>query len=95
MSRRNKPRTHGQGANRVWPIIVFGVILVAAAVFLLTRPGGGSDSGTPQIVVDQQMIDYGYVKFGETRAFEFTVTNAGGGALRFREKPYIEILEGC
>jgi hypothetical protein len=41
------------------------VILVAAAVLLLTRQGG--DGGTPQIVVDQQQIDYGYVKFGETR----------------------------
>ena len=95
MSRRNKPRAHGHGANVAWPIIVFGVILIAAAVFLLTRPGSVSESGTPQIVVDQQMIDYGYVKFGETRAFEFTVTNAGDGALRFKEKPYIEILEGC
>jgi mannose-1-phosphate guanylyltransferase len=47
------------------------------------------------IAVDRQTIDYGYVKFGETRAFEFAVTNAGDGVLRFKEKPYIEILEGC
>jgi hypothetical protein len=69
------------------------VILVVAAVLLLTRQG--DDGGTPQIVVDQQQIDYGYVKFGETRAFEISVTNTGAGALRFKEKPYIEILEGC
>jgi hypothetical protein len=70
------------------------MILVVAAVLLLTRQGGES-GGTPQIVVDQQQIDYGYVKFGETRAFEIAVTNAGDGALRFKEKPHIEILEGC
>ena len=93
MTRRNRPRTRELGSKFAWPIIVFGVILVGAAVVLLTRPDAGG--GTPQIVVDQQTIDYGYVKFGETRAFEISVKNAGDGALRFMEKPYIEVLEGC
>ena len=93
MGRRQKPRSTGWPPAFAWPIIVFGVILVAAAVLLLTRQG--DDDGTPQLVVDQQQIDYGYVKFGETRAFEIAVTNAGDGALRFKEKPHIEILEGC
>lgn len=93
MSRRNKPRTHGGRTRFVWPLIAFGLILIAAAIFLLTRPGDAG--GSPRIVVDQQRIDYGYVKFGETRAFEIKVTNAGTGTLRFKEKPHIEILEGC
>ena len=93
MARRQKPRRTGGRRAFAWPIIVFGVILVVAAVLLLTRQG--DDGGNPQLVVDQQKIDYGYVKFGETRAFEISVTNAGDGALRFKEKPYIEILEGC
>ena len=93
MGRRQKPRSTGRRAALTWPIIVFGVILVAAAVLLLTRQGG--DGGIPQIVVDQQQIDYGYVKFGETRAFEVSVANKGTGVLRFERKPYIEILEGC
>ena len=93
MGRRQKPRSTGRRAALTWPIIIFGVILVAAAVLLLTRQDGGG--GTPQLVVDQQQIDYGYVKFGETRAFEISLTNTGTGALRFKERPYIEILEGC
>jgi hypothetical protein len=93
MGRRQKPRSTGRRSTFAWPIIVFGVILVVAAILLLTRQG--DDGGTPQIVVDQQQIDYGYVKFGETRAFEISVTNKGTGALRFKERPYIEILEGC
>jgi hypothetical protein len=95
MSQRNKPRTHGQHSNLALPIVIFGVILIVTAIVLLTRRGGGSDSGTPQIVVDQQMIDYGYVKFGETRAFEIVVTNVGDGALKFQKTPYVEVLEGC
>jgi len=93
MGRRNKPRSASRRTALAWPIIVFGVILVVAAVLLLTRQTG--DGGTPQLAVDQQQIDYGYVKFGETRAFEIAVTNKGTGALRFKQKPYIEILEGC
>lgn len=93
MGRRQKPRSTGRRKAFAWPIIVFGVILVAAAVLLLTRQDDGG--GTPQLVVDQQQIDYGYVKFGETRAFEISVANKGTGVLRFEKKPYIEILEGC
>jgi hypothetical protein len=77
------------------PIIIVGGILVVVAAFLVLRPAGGSEGGTPQIVVDQQRIDYGYVKFGETRSFKVAVTNAGDGVLRFEKKPYIEVLEGC
>ena len=94
MSRKNKPRPHGKRTNLAWPLVAFGVILMAAAVFLLTRQGA-DEGGTPRIAVDQQKIDYGYVKFGETRTFSIAVTNTGDGVLRFREKPYIEVLEGC
>ncbi len=95
MSRRNKPRLHGTPRNLAWPIIAFGVILVAGAALLLTRPAGGSAGGTPRIAVDQQRVDYGYVKLGETRTINIAVTNTGDGTLRFKEQPYIEVLEGC
>ena len=96
MSRKH--RRHAQRGRLVWPIMIGGGVLLLAAAFLFASRGGGgggSDSGTPQIAVDQQKIDYGYVKFGETRAFKIAVTNTGDGALRFKQKPYIEVLEGC
>jgi hypothetical protein len=95
MSRRNKARYERRRAGIAWPIIIFGGILVIAAAFLLLRQGGANETGTPQIIADQQSIDYGYVKFGDTRSFEIAVTNAGDGVLRFAKKPYIEVLEGC
>jgi len=117
MSRRDKPRKHAQSPNLAWPIIIFGVILIAAAGFLLMRQRNAGatptitveqtagaalattvdqdTSGAPRVAVDPESIDYGYVKFDELRAFEIAVTNAGTGVLRFGEKPYIEILEGC
>jgi hypothetical protein len=77
-----------------WPLVALGgVLLLFAAFFLANRNGTGG--GTPSVAVDQQKIDYGYVKFGETRSFAVKVTNTGDGTLRFKENPYIEIVEGC
>jgi hypothetical protein len=69
-----------------------GLLLVVAILFARNNGTGG---GTPSITVDQNKIDYGYVKFGETRQFAIQVTNTGDGRLRFKEQPYIEVLEGC
>ena len=81
-----------------WVFVALGGVLLVAAAFLFANRngGGGSDGGgTPSIAVDQQKIDYGYVKFGEDRQFAVKVTNNGDGSLRFKEKPYVEVLEGC
>ncbi len=88
--RRQKPRK-----NFPWLFVAVGGVLLMVAVFLFANKSNGSDGGTPSIAVDQQQIDYGYVKFGENKSFAIKVTNTGDGALRFREKPYIQVLEGC
>ncbi len=91
-------RRQRQQGRAPWPIIlaVAGVVLVVAAFFFANRSSGSAaSSGTPQITVDQQKIDYGYVKFGNNESFRIKVTNTGDGVLRFKEKPYIEVLEGC
>ncbi len=94
-----KQRRQRQSKSFPWPFLVFGgILLIVAAFFLANRTGGGSGgsgSGTPQIAADPQKIDYGYVKFGNNKTFKIKVTNAGTGVLRFKEKPYIEVLEGC
>ena len=77
-----------------WPLVAFGgVLLILAAVLLASR--GGDGGGAPSIVVDQQKIDYGDVKFDTPKTFTIKVTNTGSGTLRFKEEPYIEIVEGC
>jgi hypothetical protein len=76
------------------PALAFGAVLIIAAVVVASRPQRVS-GGTPRLAVDQQTIDYGYVKFGGTREFALTVTNVGDGELRFEKEPYIEVLEGC
>ena len=91
MSRKHKPQKRRK--QFPWMLLVLGGVFVAIAVFLFGRQN--SNGGTPSIAVDQQRIDYGDVKFGVNKTFAIKVTNTGNGALRFKEDPYIEVVEGC
>ncbi len=94
MSRKHKQQKQRKGIP--WVLFAFGGILIVAAIVLVANRGGDNASGgTPKIAVDQQKIDYGYVKFGNDEQFQLKVTNMGDGVLRFKEKPYVEVLEGC
>ena len=93
MSKKNKKHKKLKKRNFPWLLLTLGGILLAVAALLFARQG--STGGTPSIAVDQQKIDYGDVKFGVNKTFAIKVTNTGDGTLRFKEDPYIEIVEGC
>ena len=93
MSKTSKKYGKQKKQSFPWLLLALGGILVAAATFLIARQGG--DGGTPSIAVDQQRIDYGDVKFNVEKTFAVKVTNTGDGTLRFKEEPYVEVLEGC
>ena len=93
MAKKNQ-KYRKQRKNFPWLFVALGggLLLLAAVLFVRNNGDGG---GTPSLSVDQNKIDYGYVKFGENRQFALQVTNTGDGTLRFKEEPYIEVLEGC
>ena len=93
MAKKNhRYKKQNQRKSFPWLLVVLGGgLLLLAAVLFANRDGGG----TPSVSVDEQQIDYGYVKFGETRSIAVKVTNTGDGTLRFKEQPYIEVVEGC
>ena len=90
----NKRKKQKQRKSFPWPLVVLGGILLIVAAFFFTNQDGNG-GGTPSIAVDQQKIDYGDVKFNVEKTFAIKVTNTGDGTLRFKEEPYIEVLEGC
>jgi hypothetical protein len=98
MAKANNKRYRKQKQARKFPwllVILGGGLLVLATLLFVNQSSGGTGGGTPKLTVDQNKIDYGYVKFGENRQFTLKVTNTGDGTLRFKEDPYIEVLEGC
>ena len=98
MSKNNKKqkyRKQRQKQRVPWIVLAIGGVMLVLAVFLFARQSGDDGGGTPAIAVDQQKIDYGDVKFGVNKTFAIKVTNTGDGTLRFKEKPYVQVLEGC
>jgi flagellar basal body-associated protein FliL len=93
MSKKQKKKK--QNNKLFLPLILLGGVLLIAVAFYFSNQGSGDGSGTPSIAVDQQKIDYGDVKFNVEKTFVIKVTNTGDGILRFKEEPYIEVLEGC
>ena len=81
-------------------IIIAGVALIVVALI-----GSGSNtpasttqpqvSGAPALSVDQEKVDLGDVPLGQTVSVKFEVANAGDQPLRFTQKPYVEVVEGC
>jgi hypothetical protein len=89
-------------------IAFFGVIAVALTAYLvwaLANAGTNAQSstlmltpvvtGAPRLQVDQDQVDMGDIKLGQTVQTLFTLTNAGDQPLQITEPPYIEVLEGC
>lgn len=94
MSQKYKNRRKPQRKS-ISPLVLMiggGLLLIAAALFVAF---GNRNGGTPALAVDQQVIDYGDVKFNTEKSFAIKVTNTGDGTLRFTEEPYIEVREGC
>lgn len=89
-----KRRKQPQRKKFPWLLAALGGVLLAASAFLFARQSADG-GGTPSIAVDQQKVDYGDQHFGTNLTFSIKVTNTGDGTLRFKEAPYIEVLEGC
>ena len=94
MSKKYK-RQKQKRKNFPWLFAALGGVLLIAAVFLFANRSGADGGGKPSIAVDQKVIDYGDVKLNTDKNFAIKVTNTGNGTLRFKEEPYIEVLEGC
>lgn len=98
MSNKQNRQKYGKQKQKQrlpWIVLAVGGVMLVLAAFLFAGQGGGNGGGTPSIAVDQQQIDYGNVKFGVNKTFAVKVTNTGDGTLRFKEKPFVQVLEGC
>jgi hypothetical protein len=94
-NKQKREKSRKQKQRLPWMVLAIGGVMLVIAAFLFARQGGDDGGGTPSIAVDQQQIDYGDVKFGVNKTFTVKVTNTGDGTLRFKEEPYIHVLEGC
>lgn len=78
-----------------WALVALGGLFIIGAIFVFSNNGSADSGGTPAITIEEPNIDMGYIKLGQYRSINIKVTNTGDGTLRFKEQPYIEVLEGC
>lgn len=92
-----------------WLFVVLTIILVvaaAAAILLLQsakQPATGASTDTsapagaghPQLVVDQEQIDFGSVPVDKMVKASFKLTNAGDTPLTLSVPPVAQVVEGC
>lgn len=99
---KNKKHLRHHRKKKTWPMIMLlaGVLLLVVAAFSLFKPPsepkvGIEVSGAPSLKVDQETVNLGDVKLGQTVQVEFKLMNVGDQPLRFSKAPYIEVLAGC
>jgi hypothetical protein len=80
-------------------LLAGGLLLVLGTVFAFRKPPAPKAAieitGAPGLKVDQEKVDLGYIRLGQTVEVKFRLTNVGDQTLRFSKAPYIEVLEGC
>jgi hypothetical protein len=81
-------------------IIVAGAALIVVALVsgnpsTPTAQPANEVKGAPALKVDKDQVDFGNVTLGRTVEVKFEVTNVGDQPLSFKEKPYVEVVEGC
>ncbi len=87
------------------PWWAIGLVVAGAVLLALVLIGSNNNStpanyvpevkGTPAVKVDKEKVDLGNVKLGQTVSISFDVVDVGDQPLRFKESPYVEVVEGC
>ncbi|HSV85413.1 MAG TPA: hypothetical protein VLH85_02490 [Levilinea sp.] len=102
MGRYKTKISHPKGKRKTakWLFIAaLGVILLTTLVILSGMSREKAEiqvRGAPRIKVNRELFDFGDVKLGkEAMQVVVRVTNIGDQPLKFREPPYLEVLEGC
>ena len=84
----------------LWLSLAGGVVLVGVLLYAFfgnaPLPKAAIEvNGAPRLKVDKERVDFGDRKLGTEVDISLQVTNIGDQPLRFAEKPYIEVVEGC
>ncbi len=80
--------------------LVGGVVLIGVIVFAIfgnaPAPKAAIEvNGAPRLKVDKEKVELGDRKLGTDVDISLQVTNIGDQPLRFADKPYVEVVEGC
>ena len=97
-TRRNKPSSR----RSLWPWLAgIGALLLivgGVAVWISSSPGTEVTPqvvGSPKLVVDQTVIDEGYMQYNVPVRTTYRLSNVGDQPLKIVGQPMVELVEGC
>jgi hypothetical protein len=81
----------------LWAGIAAAVLLVVGGLSILLISGDSDtvSDGTPKLVVEETVVDEGYVELNTPVRTSFTLRNEGDGLLRVLGEPEVQLVEGC
>lgn len=94
--RNNSGPATSARSTGLWIVAAVAVVLIGGGLTLLLSAGSSPpENGTPELVVDQPVIDEGYQKLDQVVRTSFTLRNEGDAALRILGEPQVKLVEGC
>jgi hypothetical protein len=99
-SRKNRKVAQDSAQRPYWlgVVVAAAVLLVVGGLSMLLISGDSnttSGGGTPKLVVDQTVVDEGYVTLNTPVRTAFTIRNEGDGLLQVLGEPQVQLVEGC
>lgn len=100
MTKSKRTTSRKSRGRAAWRLPVLAGLALLGAVALLAWAGSArlalnASGGTPSLKANQEKVDLGDVRLGQTVAVAFELTNTGDAPLRFSAAPYVEVVEGC
>ena len=102
MAKKSKKRRKVAQANPqrpywLWAVVAAAVLLVVGGVSILLISGDSdaASGGAPKLVVEETVVDEGYVELNTSVRTSFTLRNEGDGLLRVLGEPQVQLVEGC
>jgi len=97
--RRKKNQTSSRRVSWHWPAIAGVLLLIVggAVIWNLSRnssPVTPQVTGAPKLLVDQMLVDEGYVKFNVPVRTSYRLSNVGDQPLKIIATS-VELVEGC
>ena len=103
MSKQSRSRNNkGSSRQSLWPwlagIGVLALIVGGVVVWITSSPGTTATPqvvGAPKLVVDQTVVDEGYLQYDVPVRTTYRLSNVGDQPLKIVGQPMVELVEGC
>jgi hypothetical protein len=100
MTKKRPPQARKKPSSTLWiaGAILGGALLILGIMLLSNQPGNYTPQvvGAPNMVLSQEVVDYGEVRVNTPVQAVFRVKNTGSEVLQLLDaEPRVELVEGC